>query len=124
MLDSASAGGTVANATRLAGSKLDTSRKRLFFACLTIAVSIPASAGAGGLEEWSVVASTNVFSSPLVLPGLPAFNTSWSLDQVLLNDAAPGADAYFDLERNGATELWHWAQDELEAYARVTGPAP
>lgn len=97
------------------------SRKRLFSACLTIAVSIPASAGAGGLDEWSIVASTNVFFSPLVLPGLPAFNTSWSLDQVLLNDAAPGADAYFDLERNGATELWHWAQDELEPYARVDG---
>lgn len=95
------------------------SRNRLFCACLMIAGSVPAFAGASELDEWSVVTSTNVFYSPLLLPGLPAFNTTWSLGQVLLNDDAAGADAYFQLHRNGTTELWHWAQGGLEGYARV-----
>lgn len=95
------------------------SRKWVVYACLVFAGYTAGGASATDGAEWSVVTSTNVFYSPLQLPGLPPFNTSWSLGRVLLNDGEVGADAYFELSRNGATELWHWGKSGLEPYAVV-----
>lgn len=68
-------------------------------------------------DSWEVVLSERTPGSPLVLPGLPSFDTVWSIDAVDIARNGSQAPVQFRLQRDGNEEHWFFNGEQLVPYA-------